>query len=85
MASSVGFGFAETYVMRKVYNEKMKNKNKNRAQEEREEKNTNMKIDTTERVVPKSIGCFSSWVSKQQHKKNSRISDSSQNESATNI
>ncbi|KAL1308830.1 hypothetical protein HN51_050837 [Arachis hypogaea] len=77
MASSVGFGFAETYVMRKVYNEKMKTKN--RAQEEREEKNTNMKIDTT------TIGCFSSWVSKQQHKKNSRISDSSQNESATNI
>ncbi|MED6223030.1 hypothetical protein PIB30_070085 [Stylosanthes scabra] len=69
------FDLAEAYVMRKMYNEKMKN----RTQEERQEKNTTKtKIHTTKRVVPKeenSVGCFSSWLFKKQHKKKSRISD----------
>ena len=81
--ASVGFGLAETYVMRKVYKEKMK---KGPQEEERgeEARMTNMKIHTTKGVSDEeaSIGCFS-WVSKQQRKKNSRISDSSENEAAT--
>ncbi|TKY56229.1 hypothetical protein E2542_SST20672 [Spatholobus suberectus] len=70
--ATLGFGFAEAYVTRKLYKEKMKK----RAQEEEGEKNTHMKISTTKTgSEDKTLsGCFS-WVSKDQHKKNSRISD----------
>lgn len=75
--ATIGSGLAETYVMRKIYKEKMKK----RAHEElQEEKRTNIKIHTitTDKT---SSGCFS-WISKQQGRKNSRIADSNGNEAA---
>lgn len=77
-----GFGLAEAYMTRKIYKEKMKKI----AQEEQEgEKNSNMKISTikTGSEDKTSSGCFS-WVSKQQHKKNSRISDYNETLAAAN-
>lgn len=77
MATLGGYGFAEAYVTRKLYKEKLKKK----APEE-EGKKTNMaKICTVERDCEKntSSGCFS-WVSNQS--KSSRISDYNHVESA---
>ncbi|KAG4958986.1 hypothetical protein AAZX31_13G069600 [Glycine max] len=70
--ATLGYGFAEAYVTRKLYKEKMKK----RAQEEEGEKNTNMKISTTKTGSKEqtSSGCFS-WVSNHQQRKISRISD----------
>ncbi|KAE9605892.1 hypothetical protein Lal_00025566 [Lupinus albus] len=76
--ATIGSGLAETYVMRKIYREKMKKI----AQEEevQGERRTNMKnIHTT--TKGSSSGCFS-WLSKQQGRKNSRISNTNENEAA---
>ncbi|BAT81750.1 hypothetical protein LR48_Vigan07g170400 [Vigna angularis] len=75
--ATLGYGFAEAYVTRKLYKEKLKK----RAAEE-EGKKTNMaKICTVERDCEKktSSGCFS-WVSNQS--KSSQISDYNHVESA---
>ncbi|KAL2317738.1 hypothetical protein Fmac_031614 [Flemingia macrophylla] len=79
--ATIGFDFAETYVTRKLYMEKMKK----RAQEEGEdgEESTDIKISKikTGSKDKTSSGCFS-WVSKQHHKKISRVSDHSYTEAA---
>ncbi|QCE00473.1 hypothetical protein DEO72_LG7g1764 [Vigna unguiculata] len=69
MATLGGYGFAEAYVTRKLYKEKLKKR------EEEEGKKTKMvKISTVERGCEKktSTGCFP-WVSNES--KSSRISD----------
>jgi len=69
--ATVGYKFAEVYVMQKMNREKMK----------KIEKEDVKKIDTikTGSMDKKSSGCFS-WLSKRQHKKISRISDSNDQE-----
>ncbi|KAK7301274.1 hypothetical protein RJT34_12135 [Clitoria ternatea] len=79
MAMVVGSGLAEAYVTRKIYVEKMKNR------EQDEEKSSNMK---NPKIKPgsedkASSGCFS-WLPKQNHKKNSRISDYHVNDTEAN-
>lgn len=78
--ATAGFGFAETYVTVKHYKEKMKK----RAQEEEGEESSDMNISSmkTSSGNKTSIGCFS-WVSKQHHRKNSRISDYNHTEAAS--
>lgn len=76
--ATASFGLAETYVMRKLYKEKMEQ----RAHEQEGEKNTHMKIISTTKTSLEnetSSGCFS-WFSKKQH--NSRISDYNGTEAA---
>jgi hypothetical protein len=67
--ASAGFGLAETYVMQKMYNEKMKKI----AHEEKEDVYPGMV--TKGSIHKTSIGCFS-FFPKHQHRKISRISDS---------
>nr|KYP47498.1 hypothetical protein KK1_030825 [Cajanus cajan] len=76
--ATIGFGFAETYVTRKLYKEKMK-----KRVEEEGEKNTNMKISTIESGSEDktSSGCFS-WISKQNRRKISHVSDHHDTEAA---
>ncbi|CAL0317891.1 unnamed protein product [Lupinus luteus] len=78
--ATIGSGLAETYVMGKIYKEKMK---KLIAQEEevQGERRTNMNNIHTTTKGSSSSGCFS-WLSKQQGRKNSRISDTNENEAA---
>ncbi|RDX81807.1 hypothetical protein CR513_37472, partial [Mucuna pruriens] len=70
--ATAGFGFAEAYVTRMLYKEKMKK----RAQEEEAENNTHMKTPTIKMGSQDktSIRCFS-WLSNHQQSKISRISD----------
>nr|KYP47501.1 hypothetical protein KK1_030828 [Cajanus cajan] len=58
-------------------------KMKKRAQEEEGDKNTDTEISTIETGSEDkaSSGCFS-WVSKQHHKKNSRVSDHNHTEAS---
>ncbi|CAK8537423.1 unnamed protein product [Lathyrus sativus] len=69
--ASAGFGLAETYVMQKIYKEKLK---KITEQEKLQE---DKKFDTikTCSMDKTSTGCFSLFPKKQQ-RKISRISDS---------
>ncbi|XP_027333532.1 uncharacterized protein LOC113848277 [Abrus precatorius] len=69
--ATASYGLAETYVMTKLYKEKMKKQ----AQEEKE-RNTHIKVHaiTTDSEDKTSSGCFS-FLSKQHHRKISRISD----------
>ncbi|AES97904.1 hypothetical protein MtrunA17_Chr5g0425091 [Medicago truncatula] len=67
--ASAGFGLAETYVMQKMYNEKMKKI----AHEEKQDVSPGMvRKDSIHKT---SIGCFS-FFPKHQHRNISRISDS---------
>ncbi|KAK7321143.1 hypothetical protein VNO77_31454 [Canavalia gladiata] len=72
--ATLGFGFAETYVVRKMYKERMQKE----AQKEKEEKkkSTDPKIHTitTGSQENASIGCFS-CLSNHHRTKISRISD----------
>jgi hypothetical protein len=69
--ASVGYGFAETYVMQKMYKEKMKKIAQEQKQEVKEIFGTNIKGSMDET----SSGCYM-WFPKQKHRKISRISDS---------
>ncbi|CAJ2648537.1 unnamed protein product [Trifolium pratense] len=74
--ASGGYGLAETYVMQKLYKEKIL---KSIEHEEKQEdmRKTNTEIGTVKMgsMDKTSSRCFS-WLPKQQHKKISRISDS---------
>ncbi|KAK7301272.1 hypothetical protein RJT34_12133 [Clitoria ternatea] len=79
MAMVAGYGLAEAYVTRKIYMEKMKN----REQDEEkitEIKNPKIKAGSEDKA---SSGCFS-WLPKQHHKKNCRISDYNINDTKAN-
>jgi len=67
-----GFGLPEAYMARKLYKEKMKKS----AQQDEDKRTPLMKISTIKRGTEGKTpsGCFS-WVSKDHHKKISRISD----------
>ncbi|WJX62985.1 hypothetical protein P8452_47920 [Trifolium repens] len=69
--TSVGYGFAETYVMQKMYKEKMKKI----AQEQKQEVKEIIATNTKGSMDKTSSGCFM-WFPKQKHRKISRISDS---------
>lgn len=77
--ATIGSGLAETYVMQKLYKEKMKKT----AKEVQEERRTNIKVHAiaTDSDEKTSTGCFS-CISKQQCRKSSRISDSIEDEAA---
>ncbi|CAJ2648538.1 unnamed protein product [Trifolium pratense] len=70
--ASVGYGLAETYVMQKMYKEKMKKIAQEQKQEVKEIIGT---IDTKGSIDKTSSGCFM-WFPKHQHRKSSQISDS---------
>ncbi|WJX57656.1 hypothetical protein P8452_43189 [Trifolium repens] len=69
--ASVGYGLAETYVMQKIYKEKMKKI----AQEQKQEVKEIIATNTKDSMAETSSGCFM-WFPKQQHRKISQISDS---------
>lgn len=69
--ASAGFGLAETYVMQKIYKEKLKK----RAQEEKLQEDKKLDTIKTGSTDKTSTGCFSLFPNKQ-HKKISHISDS---------
>jgi hypothetical protein len=76
--ASGGYGLAETYVMQKLYKEKMKSVAHEEKQEEEDLRKTNKDIGTVKMGSmhkTTSSRCFS-WLPKQQHKKISRISNS---------
>jgi hypothetical protein len=78
--ASGGYGLAETYVMQKLYKEKLKSVAHEEKQEEEDVRKTNkeigngtVKMGSMDKTT--SSRCFS-WLPKQQHKKISRISNS---------
>ncbi|KAL5078620.1 hypothetical protein RYX36_007041 [Vicia faba] len=69
--ASAGFGLAETYVMKKIYKEKLKKITQDEKLQENKKMDT-MKTVSTDKT---SSGCFSLFPMKQ-HRKISHISDS---------
>lgn len=76
--ASLGYGFVEAYVTQKLYKEKLaKMAHQERQQEQQEEGKNTMKSNATSKASEDktSGGCFF-FLSKQQRRKVSQISDS---------
>ncbi|CAK8537420.1 unnamed protein product [Lathyrus sativus] len=69
--ASGGYGYAESYVMQKLYKEKLK-KIAQAENLQEEKKIHTLKTGSTDKT---STGCFSLFP-KKQHKKSSHVSDS---------